>query len=129
MATGADHTQAGMEDSGPPARLDRMSARQRAFLPAVLVVALSASASNAAGRGVQSPCRLAAPAEVKAAFGGKVGAGTVDTSIPGAPVCRYGVNASNLGLSGTAVVFGTPGQTPAPSPLAKKPGPARGPVP
>src|SRR2546428_8358735 len=120
MATGADHTEAGMQDSGPPARLDRMSARQRAFLPAVLVVALSASASNAAGEGVQGPCGLAAPVEVKAAFGGKVGAGTVDTSIPGAPVCRYGVKASNLGRSGTAVVFVTPGQTPATFALAKK---------
>ena len=59
-------------------------------------------------------------AEVKAAFGGKVAPGRVDNIIPGASTCHYGVTGSNLGMSGTAVVFVTPGQTPATFAIAKK---------
>jgi hypothetical protein len=57
---------------------------------------------------------------VKAAFGGRVGPGKVDGSLPGAPACHFGVKGSNLGPSGSAVVFVTPGQTKATFALAKK---------
>ena len=67
-----------------------------------------------------SPCKLASVAEVKAAFGGTVGAGKVDNSIPGAPTCRFPVKHSNLGISGEAIVFITPGQTAATFKVAKK---------
>jgi len=70
--------------------------------------------------GSPSPCRLVTVAEVKAAFGGTVGPGRVDTSLPSAPTCHFAVTASNLGQSGEAVVFITPGQTPATFALAKK---------
>lgn len=67
-----------------------------------------------------APCSLATTADVKAAFGGAVGAGKVDTSLPGAPTCTFSVKHSNLGLSGTAVVFITPGQSAATYKVAKK---------
>jgi len=84
-----------------------------------VAVALTVSASSGAA-GPPSPCHLVTSAEVKAAFGGTVGAGKIDSSIPGAPTCRFGVKASNLGLSGIAVVFITPGQTAATFAIAKK---------
>ena len=59
-------------------------------------------------------------AEVKAAFGGTVGAGKIDNSIPGAPTCHFSIKGSNLGMSGNAVVFITPGQTKATFAIAKK---------
>jgi len=67
-----------------------------------------------------SPCKLATTVQVKAAFGGTVGAGKVDNSIPGAPTCHFSVKHSNLGFSGEAVVFITPGQSAATFKLAKK---------
>jgi hypothetical protein len=57
---------------------------------------------------------------VKAAFGGTVEAGKIDNSLPGAPTCQYEVKHSNLGMSGTAVVFFTPGQTAQTFKLARK---------
>ena len=91
-----------------------------------LVLALSiVGAANAAAP--QSPCKLATTAQVKAAFGGTVGAGKVDNSLPGAPTCQFKVTHSNLGVSGDAIVFITPGQSAATYKLAKKyvPGAAR----
>lgn len=83
-----------------------------------LVLALSfVGAASAAPR--QSPCKLATTAQIKAAFGGTVGAGKVDNSI-GVPSCHYAVKHSNLGVSGEAIVFITPGQTAATFKLAKK---------
>jgi len=84
-----------------------------------LVLALSfVGAANAAAP--QSPCKLATTAQVKTAFGGTVGAGKVDNSIPGAPTCHFSVKHSNLGINGEAVVFITPGQSAATFKLAKK---------
>ena len=84
-----------------------------------LVLALSiVGAANAAAP--QSPCKLATTAQVKAAFGGTVGAGKVDNSLPGAPTCQFKVTHSNLGVSGDAIVFITPGQSAATYKLAKK---------
>jgi hypothetical protein len=86
----------------------------------VLALVGLASFATLAHAGSTSPCRLATITEVKAAFGGTVGPGRVDTSLIGAPTCHYAVKGSNLGLSGDAVVFVTPGQTPATFALAKK---------
>ena len=74
----------------------------------------------AAAAGTPSPCKLATSAQVKAAYGGTVGAGKVDNSISSAPTCRFAIKSSNLGQSGSAVVFITPGQTAATFALAKK---------
>lgn len=83
-----------------------------------LVLALSfVGAANAAP---PSPCKLVTTAQVKAAFGGTVGAGKVDNSLPGAPTCHFSVKHSNLGISGEAIVFITPGQSAATFKLAKK---------
>jgi hypothetical protein len=84
-----------------------------------LVMALAiVGAANAAAP--TSPCKLVTTAEVKAAFGGTVGAGKVDNSLPGAPACHFSVKHSNLGLSGEAIVFITPGQSAATFKVAKK---------
>jgi len=82
---------------------------------ALLCVGGAANAASPA-----SPCKLATTAQVKAAFGGTVGAGKVDTSLPSAPTCHFKVTHSNLGTSGEAVVFVTPGQSVATFKLAKK---------
>jgi hypothetical protein len=67
-----------------------------------------------------SPCKLATTVQVKAAFGGTIGAGKVDNSIPGTPSCHFKVTHSNLGVAGDAIVFITPGQSAATYKLAKK---------
>jgi len=67
-----------------------------------------------------SPCALVRAAEVRAAFGGTVGAGRVDNSLPGAPTCHFAVKKSNLGIDGEAIVFITPGQSAAMFKIAKK---------
>jgi hypothetical protein len=91
------------------------------FYPVVVLVLASVCVPVvAASAGATSPCSLATQAEVKAAFGGTVGTGKVDNSLPGAPTCHFAVRGSNLGMSGSAVVFETPGQTPATFALAKK---------
>ncbi len=82
----------------------------------VLGVMLAGSASAAA----PSPCKLVTVAQVKAAFGGTVAAGKVDNSLPGAPVCKFQVKHSNLGINGEADVFITPGQSAATFKIAKK---------
>ncbi len=69
----------------------RLFARVRSLLVASLIVALTACASAVAS----------------AASGWS-------------PTCRYSVKGSNLGLSGTAVVFETPGQSAATFAQAKK---------
>jgi type IV secretory pathway protease TraF len=79
----------------------------------VLAVALAGAAPT-------SPCKLATTAQVKAAFGGTVAAGKVDNSLPSAPTCHFKVTHSNLGVSGDAIVFITPGQSAATYKLAKK---------
>jgi hypothetical protein len=84
------------------------------MLPLIVALLVAHAAAPA------SPCKLATTAEVKAAFGGTVGAGKVDDSIPGAPTCHYAVKHSNLGVSGEAVVFITPGQSAATFKIAKK---------
>jgi hypothetical protein len=81
---------------------------------------VAAGASSAFGATSASPCKLTSRAEVKTAFGGKVGPGRVDNSLPGAPTCHFAVTGSNLGRNGEAVVFVTAGQTPATFALAKK---------
>jgi type IV secretory pathway protease TraF len=85
-----------------------------------LVVALLSVGGAAHAAAPASPCKLATTAQVKAAFGGTVGAGKVDTSLPSAPTCHFKVTHSNLGISGEAVVFVTPGQSAATFKLAKK---------
>jgi hypothetical protein len=86
---------------------------------AALVVGLGAAGYATAANG-PSPCKLATRADVKAAFGGTVASGKVDNSLPGAPTCQFAVKGSNLGLSGTAVVFVTPGQSEATFKVARK---------
>jgi type IV secretory pathway protease TraF len=84
-----------------------------------LIVALSiVGAANAAAPA--SPCKLVTTAQVKAAFGGTVGSGKLDNTVPGAPTCHFAVKHSNLGISGDAIVFITPGQSAATFKLAKK---------
>ena len=85
-----------------------------------VAVTLGAAAVAASAATPSSPCKLATPADVRAAFGGTVGTGKVDNSLPGAPTCHFSVTASNLGRSGSAVVFVTPGQTKTTFALAKK---------
>jgi hypothetical protein len=95
--------------------------RSGLFPTAVLAaVALVSSSAAASAVDPQAPCKLTTQAEVKAAFGGTVGAGKVDKSIPGAPTCHFSVKGSNLGMSGSAVVFITPGQTKATFAIARK---------
>ena len=79
----------------------------------IAAIAAPAHASN------PSPCSLASAADVKAAFGGTVGKGRVDTTTPD-PTCHYSVKHSNLGRSGEAVVFASPEQTAATFKIAKK---------
>jgi type IV secretory pathway protease TraF len=79
----------------------------------VLALALTGAAPT-------SPCKLATTAQVKAAFGGTVAAGKVDNSLPSAPTCHFKVTHSNLGVTGDAIVFITPGQSAATYKLAKK---------
>ena len=74
---------------------------------------------GSAGAAAPSPCKLVTVAQVKAAFGGTVAAGKLDNSI-GVPSCHFAVKHSNLGVSGEAVVFITPGQSPATFKIAKK---------
>lgn len=66
-----------------------------------------------------SPCKLATVADVQAAFGGTVAAGKVDNS-SGVATCHFAVKHSNLGASGDAIVFLTPGQTAATFKVARK---------
>ena len=97
-----------------------MAPRSGLLPTTVLVAAALVGPSAAAAANGQSPCTLATQAEVKAAFGGTVGAGKLDNSIPGAPTCHFSIKGSNLGMSGSAVVFITPGRTKATFALAKK---------
>ena len=90
-----------------------MAGRLGALAALALVFAGSAHA------GSPSPCSLATVAQVKAAFGGAVSAGKVNTST-GVPACHFKVKHSNLGASGEAIVFVTPGQSAATFRLAKK---------
>ncbi len=85
-----------------------------------LSVGLLAVTGSASGAAPPSACKLATTAEVRAAFGGSVSAGKIDNSIPSAPTCRFSVKHSNVGLSGLAVVFITPGQSAATFKIAKK---------
>jgi hypothetical protein len=87
----------------------------RLGVPAALVLVFAGSAHA----GARSPCSLATVAQVKAAFGGTVSAGKVDTST-GVPACHFKVKHSNLGASGEAIVFVAPGQSAATFKLAKK---------
>jgi len=82
----------------------------------VLGIWFAGSATAAA----PSPCKLVTVAEVKAAFGGTVATGKVDNSLPGAPTCHFAIKHSNLGMSGEAVVFITPGQSAATYKIAAK---------
>jgi len=86
---------------------------------AVLLVALVLAASASAAR-PSNPCKLVTVAQVKAAFGGSVAAGKVDNSLPSAPVCKFHVKKSNLGIDGDAIVFITPGQSAATYKIAAK---------
>jgi hypothetical protein len=90
----------------------------RIFLTVTVAATIGANAVSAAAP--SSPCKLATRAEVKAAFGGTVAAGKIDNSLPGAPTCHYGVKNSNLGFSGSAVVFITPGQNAQTFKIARK---------
>ncbi|HEY2072813.1 MAG TPA: hypothetical protein VGG88_04485 [Gaiellaceae bacterium] len=76
-------------------------------------------AGSAYAAAPSSPCKLVTTAQVKAAFGGTVAAGKLDTAT-GVPACHFAVKHSNLGVSGEAIVFVTPGQTAATFKLAKK---------
>jgi len=80
---------------------------------------LGVSFAGSAGAATPSPCKLVTVAQVKAAFGGTVAAGKLDNSI-GVPSCHFAVKHSNLGVNGEAVVFITPGQSPATFTIAKK---------
>lgn len=92
-----------------------MLVRVGGLMAALFCVVGAANAASPA-----SPCKLATTAQVKAAFGGTVAAGKVDTSLPSAPTCHFKVTHSNLGVSGEAVVFITPGQSASTFKLAKK---------
>jgi hypothetical protein len=87
----------------------------RAGVAVALVV--GAFAVGPASAATPSPCKLATVAEVKAAFGGTVGAGKVDPTVG---ACRFHVTHSNLGVSGDAIVFVTPGQSAATFKIARK---------
>lgn len=87
--------------------------RGAGLLLLALVVAASAQAAPS------NPCKLATVAQVKAAFGGTVSAGKLDNST-GVPACHFTVKHSNLGVSGEAIVFVTPGQSAATFKIAKK---------
>ena len=80
---------------------------------------LGVSFAGSAGAATPSPCKLVTVAQVKAAFGGTVAPGKLDNSI-GVPSCHFAVKHSNLGVNGEAVVFITPGQSPATFTIAKK---------
>jgi hypothetical protein len=82
----------------------------------LLLALVFAASANAA---TPSPCKLASTAEVKAAFGGSVSAGKVEDAA-GVPACHFAVKHSNLGVSGEAVVFVTPGQSAATFKITKK---------
>ncbi|MBV8065794.1 MAG: hypothetical protein JOY73_09740 [Actinobacteria bacterium] len=84
-----------------------------------LLATVSLVFAGAAHAGSPSPCSLATTAQVKAAFGGTVSAGKVDNST-GVPACHFKVTHSNLGVSGEAIVFITPGQSAATFKIAKK---------
>jgi len=86
-----------------------------ALFAALLVIGGSVASSAT----TVSPCKLTTRADVRAAFGGHVGAGKVDNTLPGG-TCHFAVAGSNLGIDGEAVVFVTPGQTPATFALARK---------
>ena len=79
-----------------------------------LVFAASAQAATPT-----NPCKLVTVAQVKAAFGGTVSTGKTN-SAAGIATCHFAVKHSNLGASGEAVVFITPGQNAAMFKLAKK---------
>jgi hypothetical protein len=85
-----------------------------------LVAALFCVGAAANAAAPPSPCKLATVAQVKAAFGGTVAAGKVDSSLPSAPTCHFKVTHSNLGINGEAVVFVTPGQSASTFKIAKK---------
>ncbi len=51
-----------------------------------------------------SPCSVAKPAEVRAAFDGTVGAGVVDHSLPLQPTCRFLIKGSTFGARGGVAV-------------------------
>jgi hypothetical protein len=70
-----------------------------------------------AGAAPTSPCKLATVAQVRAAFGGTVSPGKVDPTVG---ACHFKVAHSNLGVSGEAIVFTTPGQSAATYKVAKK---------
>jgi hypothetical protein len=97
-----------------------MLTRTRLAVALLAALTVGAGASAAPRTTAASPCKLTTRADVKAAFGGRVGPGRVDNTLPGAPTCHFAVSHSNLGIDGTAVVFITPGQTPATFALAKK---------
>ena len=80
---------------------------------------LGVSFAGSAGAATPSPCKLVTVAQVKAAFGGTVAAGKVDNS-SGVATCHFAVKHSNLGVSGDAIVFLTPGQTAATFKIARK---------
>jgi hypothetical protein len=90
---------------------------RKAGLVVALAVVLAAPARAA---GPPSPCKLVTVAEVKAAFGGAVAGGKIDTSLPSAPQCIFQVKHSNLGVDGEAIVFVTPGQSSLTFKIAKK---------
>jgi hypothetical protein len=90
------------------------------LFPIVAIVAgVLAGQSSASRPTVLTPCKLASSGQVKAAFGGKIGAGKLESTIPGAPTCEFAVKGSNLGMNGSAIVFITPGQSRATFALAK----------
>jgi hypothetical protein len=94
---------------------------RRRLISGLCATSLAATGASAASSATGvSPCKLTTRTDVKAAFGGKVGPGRVDNSLPGAPTCHFAVTGSNLGVDGEAVVFVTPGQTPATFALARK---------
>jgi hypothetical protein len=87
---------------------------------AAAVVALGVWFAGSASAAAPSPCKLVTVAQVKAAFGGTVSAGKVDNSLPSAPVCKFQVKHSNLGIDGEADVFITPGQSASSFKIARK---------
>jgi hypothetical protein len=99
----------------------------RAALVVLVVSGIAAAASGLAAAAAPAPCKLATTAQVRAAFGGSIGAGKVDSSV-GDPMCRFAVSGSNLGQSGTVIVFPSPEQTAAMFAIAKRSVPGAVPV-
>ncbi len=87
--------------------------------PSTSTSAGSISPGSHATSAAKNPCAMTSPSGVAAAFGGAVGEGKVDDSLPD-PACTFTVTGSNLGIDGSVAVFLSPEQTASTFQTAKK---------